>query len=97
MLLHGCTVGSRSLVGMGSIMLDGATLGEEAMLGAGSLVTSRTELAARHLCLGRPAKARRPLSEAEVASIQEGARVYVEKCREYLAELADPKPSGPSA
>lgn len=76
-ILHGCTVGDRVLVGMGSIVLDEASIGADTILGAGSLVTARTEIPAGVLALGRPAKVIRPLRDDEKARIREAAEHYV--------------------
>ncbi|MFK7988780.1 MAG: gamma carbonic anhydrase family protein [Sandaracinaceae bacterium] len=76
-ILHGCTVGDRVLVGMGSIVLDEASIGADTILGAGSLVTARTEIPAGVLAMGRPAKVIRPLREDERARIREAAEHYV--------------------
>ncbi|MBR56727.1 MAG: gamma carbonic anhydrase family protein [Myxococcales bacterium] len=62
-MLHGCTVGNGSLVGMGSTVLDGAVLEDNVYLGAGSLVTPGTVLPSGMLCYGRPARPVRPLDE----------------------------------
>lgn len=82
-ILHGCTVHDRVLVGMGSIVLDEAVLEEDVILGAGSLVTARTRIPAGMLAFGRPAKPIRPLTEAERQSIREAAAHYVENTRVY--------------
>lgn len=84
-ILHGCRVGDRALVGMGSVMLDNSELGEGSVLGAGSLLTPRTIIAAGHLALGRPARALRPVNESEARLGIDGARHYVEASRLYLA------------
>lgn len=82
-ILHGCRVGDRALVGMGSILLDNSVLGEGSVLGAGSLLTPRSEIPAGHLALGRPARAQRPVTEAEARLGIDGARHYVEAARGY--------------
>jgi carbonic anhydrase/acetyltransferase-like protein (isoleucine patch superfamily) len=63
--LHGCTIGDRCLIGMGSIILDGATLEEGVLLAAGSLVPPGKTLEGGYLWLGSPVKRGRPLSDAE--------------------------------
>lgn len=82
-ILHGCTVRDRVLVGMGSIVLDGAVLEEDVILGAGSLVTQDTVIPRGMLALGRPARAVRPLNDDERASILASAAIYVENGRRY--------------
>lgn len=82
-ILHGCTVADRVVVGMGSILMDGVTIGEDTIIGAGSLLPPNTEIPSGVLALGRPAKVKRELTDEERASIRESARIYVEKCRTY--------------
>lgn len=87
-ILHGCTVHDRVIVGMGSILLDGAEVGSDTIVGAGSLVTENAKIPPGVLALGRPAKVVRELREAEVAQIRESAEGYVAKCRAYLRARA---------
>lgn len=82
-ILHGCKLGDRVLVGMGTIVLDAAVIGDDVLIGAGSLVTARTEIPSGMLAMGRPAKVKRPLTDEEKANIRSGAAHYVEKCRVY--------------
>lgn len=81
-ILHGCTVGDRVLVGMGSILLNGAVLEEGCMLGAGSLVTEGTVIPSGMLAFGRPAKPVRPLTPEEQEGLRESARRYVRRAKE---------------
>jgi carbonic anhydrase/acetyltransferase-like protein (isoleucine patch superfamily) len=83
-LVHGCTVHDRVLVGMGAILLNGAVVGEDSIVAAGSLVTEGTEIPPRSMVMGRPARVKRPLSEAEVASILDYARNYVRYRLDYM-------------
>jgi carbonic anhydrase/acetyltransferase-like protein (isoleucine patch superfamily) len=82
-VLHGCVVRDRVLVGMGSIVLDEAEIGEDVILGAGSLVTARTKIPPGVLALGRPAKVIRALRDDERARIREAAEHYVELLADY--------------
>ncbi len=82
-ILHGCRVGSRVLVGMGSIVLDEAEIGEGTILGAGSLVTARTKIPAGVLAHGRPARPARDLKPEELANVLEASRLYVVYGREH--------------
>jgi carbonic anhydrase/acetyltransferase-like protein (isoleucine patch superfamily) len=86
-ILHGCRIGSRVLVGMGSIVLDDAEIGEGSMLGAGSLVTARTKIPAGVLAHGRPAKAVRDLKPEELANVLEASRLYVQYAREHRESI----------
>lgn len=83
--LHGCVVGNRVLVGMGSVVLDNARIEDDAILGAGSLVTLNTVLPGGYLSLGRPAKPTRPLTDEDRARVAEAAELYLGYGAEYLA------------
>ncbi len=65
-ILHGCTVGDNTLIGMGSIVLDGAVIGKDCIIGAGSLVTGGTIIPDGSMVLGRPGKVTRPLRPEEI-------------------------------
>jgi carbonic anhydrase/acetyltransferase-like protein (isoleucine patch superfamily) len=83
-VLHGCTIKDRCLVGMGSIVLNGAVVGPDVILGAGSLVKQNDVIPPGTLYLGAPAKYKRDLTPAEIASILESAKHYSEFALEYL-------------
>lgn len=85
-MLHGCTIGNRVLVGMGSILLDGVIVEDDIMIGAGSLVPQNKRLESGYLYLGSPVKQIRPLNEAEIAGLQYSANNYVKWKDEYLAQ-----------
>ena len=76
-MLHGCTIGRESLIGMGSIVMDGAEIGEQCIVGAGSLVTEGSKFPPRSLIMGRPAKVKRPLSEEEIKALSYSADNYL--------------------
>lgn len=82
-VLHGCTVHDRSLVGIGAVVLDGAEIGPEAIVGAGALVPPGMKVPPRTLVLGSPAKVKRPLTDEEVAHLRESAARYVEYAGRY--------------
>lgn len=86
-LLHGCDVGDRCLVGMGSILLDNARVGEECVIGAGSLLTAGTIIPPRSLVFGRPAKVVRAANENEIRFGIEGARRYLAVVAKYRRDL----------
>ena len=81
-IVHGCTVGDNSVIGMGSIILNGAVIGENCIVGAGALVTGKLCVPANSLVLGNPAKVVRELTEAEIGSNRANAAHYVEMARE---------------
>ena len=84
-IVHGCTVGDYSLIGMGAIVLSGAVLGDHCMVGAGALVTGKTVAPAGSLLLGSPAKVVRELTEAELAHLKQSAEDYIRLAQKELA------------
>ena len=82
-IVHGCTIGNRVLVGMGATLLNGATIGDDSIVAAGSLVTEGAKFPPRSMIMGSPAKLKRPLSDAEVASILEFSDNYVKYRLDY--------------
>jgi carbonic anhydrase/acetyltransferase-like protein (isoleucine patch superfamily) len=93
--LHGCTIGSRCLIGMGAIILNGAVIGEESIVAAGTLVPEGMQVPPRSLVMGSPAKVRRPVTEEERKGLLEYAQHYLEYKETYLQETAPPLP-GPA-
>lgn len=83
-MLHGCTIGSNVLIGMGAIVLDGAVIEDEVILGAGSLVAPGKTLESGYLYVGSPAKQARPLTDNERAFFTISANNYVELKNHYL-------------
>lgn len=82
-VLHGCTIGDGSLIGMGAIVLNGAKIGKNCIIGAGALVTQGAEIPDGMMALGVPARVKRALSEDEIRENLENAEVYVKLAREY--------------
>lgn len=93
-VLHGCTVGDNSLVGMGAVVLNNAVVGKECVVGAGALVTENKKFPDRSLIVGSPAKAIRTLSDADAERIREAARGYVEKAAATKKSLNAPEEKG---
>ncbi|MEL0167229.1 MAG: gamma carbonic anhydrase family protein [Pseudomonadaceae bacterium] len=85
-LLHGCTIGSRVLVGMGSIVMDGAVVEDEVIIGAGSLVPANRTLESGYLYMGSPAKQVRALTDKERAFFTYSAANYVRLKDQHLLE-----------
>ncbi|MNO66982.1 UDP-3-O-(3-hydroxymyristoyl)glucosamine N-acyltransferase [compost metagenome] len=85
-LLHGCTLGSRILVGMGSIVMDGAVVADEVIIGAGSLVPPGKVLESGYLYVGSPVKKARPLTDKERSFFSYTAGNYVKLKDQHLAE-----------
>jgi carbonic anhydrase/acetyltransferase-like protein (isoleucine patch superfamily) len=87
-VLHGCTVGDGSLIGIHAVVLNGAAIGAECLVGAGAVVTERKQFEAGSLILGAPAKVVRLLTAPERSAILANARSYVQRAIEYKNELA---------
>jgi carbonic anhydrase/acetyltransferase-like protein (isoleucine patch superfamily) len=75
-IVHACTVGTETLVGMGAVILDGAVIGERCLIGAKALVTQNTKIPDGSLVLGAPAKVVRPLREDELIALRQSAEKY---------------------
>lgn len=86
-MLHGCTIGERSLVGLHAVVLNGAQIGRECVIGAGALVPEGKVFPDRCLLVGAPAKVMRELSDADVEAFQRGAKSYVERARLFRERL----------
>ena len=76
-IVHSCTVGDRSLIGMGAVLLNNVHVGRDCLVGAGSLVTAGTVIPDGHLAFGNPARIRRPLTETEIRENLQNARDYL--------------------
>jgi carbonic anhydrase/acetyltransferase-like protein (isoleucine patch superfamily) len=88
-ILHGCAVGDRVLIGMGTLVMDGAVVESDVVIAAGSLVPSGKVLKSGHLYVGRPARAIRPLNEGELAFFEYSAANYARLKDSHLAEDYD--------
>lgn len=84
-IIHGCTVGSHTLIGMGSILLDGAKIGNHCIVGAGALVTGKLDAPDGSMILGSPAKVVRPLTQEEMDSVDASVQEYLEFAQHYRA------------
>jgi len=84
-VLHGCTIRDRVLVGMGAIVMDGAVIGEDSVVGAGALVVEGTVVPPKSVILGSPARVRRSVTDEELAWIKESAENYMKYACQYLA------------
>jgi gamma-carbonic anhydrase len=91
-ILHGCTINDRVLIGMGAIVMDGAVIGEDSVVGAGALVVEGMIVPPKSLILGSPGRVRRAVSEAELAWIKESAENYVKYAGQYLGHSSRTKP-----
>lgn len=86
-ILHGCTIGGGTLVGMGTTILNYAKIGANCLIGANALITEGKEFPDNTLIVGAPAKAIRTLDEAEIERLKGSAQNYVQNWRRFKAEL----------
>jgi carbonic anhydrase/acetyltransferase-like protein (isoleucine patch superfamily) len=91
-MLHGCSIGDGSLIGIGSTVLNNARIGRNCLVGAHSLVTEGKVFPDNVLILGSPAKIIRPLDAAEFSLLQIAARSYVENGRRFIREFTEYQP-----
>lgn len=96
-ILHGCTIGDNSLIGMGAVVLNGAVIGRNCLVGAHALVPEGRSIPDNSLVMGVPGRVVRELDAAAIAGIEASARRYVRNSRRYAAGLEGPgyRPSGP--
>ena len=85
-VLHGCTIHNRVLIGMGAVLMDGVVVENDCIIGAGALVTEHTKIPPGSLVIGAPARAKRPLRDTELAWLKESAQNYVQYARHYMTE-----------
>jgi len=86
-MLHGCTIGDGSLVGIQAVILNNAKIGRNSLVGAGALVTEGKEFPDNALIIGSPAKVARILSDEEVANLQQPSASYVQRAQDFKATL----------
>lgn len=92
-MLHGCTIGDGSLIGIQSVILNGARIGRECLIGAGALITEGKEIPDRSLVIGSPGKVVRTLTDEEVARLKASAASYRERAARFKAGLIRVDPS----
>ena len=86
-MLHGCTIGDNTLIGMQAVVLNNAKIGRNSIVGAGALVTEGSEFPDNSMILGSPAKVVRTLDEAAAARLRQSAEHYVENARRFARGL----------
>ena len=87
-MLHGCTIGDGTLIGMGATILNGARIGRGCLIGACALITEDKEIPDGSLVMGAPGKVIRTLDAAAQEKLRESARHYVDNCRRFRAGLS---------
>ena len=86
-ILHGCTIGDTSLIGMGAIIMNHAVIGEESIVGAGALVTQGKQFPSRSLIVGNPARFVRNLTDEEIEGIKKSASHYYDNAQRFKYNL----------
>ena len=87
-MLHGCRIGSNTLIGMCSTILNGAQIGRNCLIGANTLITENKVIPDNSVVMGAPGRVVRELDEAGISGLTKGADLYVERWRRYQRELA---------
>lgn len=87
-IIHGCTIGDNTLVGMGAIVLNRARIGNNCLIGAGALITEGKEIPDNSLVVGSPGKVIRQLDEAAISALKMSAEGYVQNAARFLRELS---------
>ena len=86
-MLHGCTIGDESLIGIGAVVLNGAKIGKHCLVGAGALVTEGKEFPDGSMIIGSPARAIKTLTPEQIAGLRRSAEHYIENARRYRQGL----------
>ena len=86
-MLHGCTIGDESLIGIGAVVLNGAKIGKNCLVGAGSLVTEGKEFPDGSMIVGSPARAIRQLTPEQIEGLRQSAQHYIDNARMFRATL----------
>lgn len=86
-MLHGCTIGDGSLIGIGAVVLNGAKIGRHCLVGAGSLVTEGKEFPDGSMIMGSPARVVRSLTPEQIEGLRRSAQHYIDNARLYRSRL----------
>src|SRR5690606_78733 len=86
-MLHGCTIGDGSLIGIGAVVLNGAKIGRNCLVGAGALVTEGKEFPDGSMILGSPARVVRELTPEQIEGLRQSAQHYIENARRFRSTL----------
>jgi carbonic anhydrase/acetyltransferase-like protein (isoleucine patch superfamily) len=88
-MLHGCTIGDNSLIGMGATILNGAVIGDNCLIGAGALITAGKVIPDGSLVMGVPGKVVRDLDDAAIAGLRASALHYAENAARFSRDLKE--------
>ncbi|WP_332689553.1 gamma carbonic anhydrase family protein, partial [Devosia sp.] len=88
-IVHGCTIGDNTLIGMGATVLNGAKIGKNCLIGANALITEGKEIPDNSLVMGAPAKVVRQIDDAGVKALTASADRYVRNARRYASGLVE--------
>ena len=86
-MLHGCTIGDESLIGIGAVVLNGARIGKNCLVGAGALVTEGKEFPDGSLIVGSPARVARQLTPEQIEGLRHSAQHYIDNARRFRSGL----------
>lgn len=86
-MLHGCSIGDNSLIGINAVVLNGARIGKNCLIGANSLITENKEIPDGSLVMGSPAKVVKALSPEQITGLAKSAETYVERFKRFKREL----------
>ena len=86
-MLHGCTIGDETLIGIGAVILNGAKIGKNCLVGAGALVTEGKEFPDGSMILGSPARVLRQLTPEQIEGLRQSAQHYIDNTRSFRATL----------
>ena len=86
-MLHGCTIGDESLIGIGAVVLNGARIGKNCLVGAGALVTEGKHFPDGSMIVGAPARVVRQLTPEQIEGLRQSARHYIDNARRFRAGL----------
>ncbi len=87
-MLHGCTIGDNSLIGIGATVLNGVKIGKNCLIGAHALITENKEIPDNSMVIGSPGKVIKTLNENQIAMLRLNAEVYVKNAERFNADLA---------
>ena len=88
-MIHGCTIGDNSLIGIGATILNGAKIGKNCLIGAHALITEGKDIPDNSMVIGAPGKVVKMLSESQIAMLRLNAEIYVKNAQRFAAGLKE--------